>query len=111
MLKRTIRLSVLLFLIGFPSLPQFEVRDVSGVVTDGRGNPLCGAAVLLENLNNVSIMSYITGEDGCYYFNGLHGDIDYTLRAEYRNYCSERKTLSKFKSSKHPRIELIIPIE
>jgi hypothetical protein len=111
MLKKTVRLSVLLLLIGFPSLPQFEVREVTGVVTDERGNALPGAAVLLENLNNLSIMSYITGKDGCYYFNGLHDDIDYTLRAEYQNYCSERKTLSKFNSSKHPRIELVVPIE
>ena len=66
MLKKTVRLSVLLLLIGFPSLPQFEVREVTG---------------------------------------------DYTLRAEYQNYCSERKTLSKFNSSKHPRIELVVPIE
>ncbi len=111
MLNRTIRLSVLWLLIGFPSLPQFEVREVTGVVTDGRANALPGATVLLENLNHLSIMSYITGKDGCYYFNGLHDDMDYTLRAEYQNYCSDRKTLSKFNSSKHPKIELVIPIE
>src|SRR5271167_2528384 len=101
MLKNTIRLSVLLLLIGFPSLPQFEVREVTGVVTDETGNALPGAAVLLENLNDLSIMSYITGKDGCYYFIGLHDDIDYTLRAEYRNYCSKRKILSKLNSSRH----------
>jgi hypothetical protein len=111
MLNRTIRLSLLLLLAGFPSLPQFEVREVTGVVTDERGNALSGAAVLLENLNNVSIRSYITGKDGCYYFNGLRDDIDYTLRAEYQNYCSERKTLSRLNSSNHPKIELVIPIE
>ena len=111
MLKSAIRLLVLLLLVGFPSLPQFEVRNVNGVVTDKMGNVLPGAAVQLENLNNLSIMSYITAKDGCYYFNGLHDDIDYTLRAEYQNYCSERKTLSKFNSSKHPRIELVVPIE
>jgi hypothetical protein len=110
MLKSTLRLSLLL-LIGFPSLPQFEVRAVSGVVTDKRGNALPGAAVQMENLNNLSIMSYITGIDGCYHFNGLHDDIDYTLKAKYRNYWSERKTLSKFNSSKHPWIELVVPID
>ena len=36
MLKSTLRLSLLL-LIGFPSLPQFEVRTVSGVVVDKSG--------------------------------------------------------------------------
>ena len=111
MLKSAIRLSVLLLLVGFPSLPQFEVRNVSGVVTDKRGNTLPGTAVQLENLSDLSIMSYITGKDGCYYFNNLHDDVDYSLRAVYRNYCSERKTLSKFKSSKHPWIHLVIPID
>ena len=111
MLKSTIRLLVLLLLVGFPSLPQFELRNVSGVVTDKSGNVLPGAAVQLENLNNLSIMSYITAKDGCYYFNGLHDDIDYTLRAEYGNYCSQRKTLTKFNSSKHPWIQLVIPID
>jgi hypothetical protein len=111
MLKSTIRLLVLLLLVGFPSLPQFELRNVSGVVTDKSGNVLPGAAVQLENLNNLSIMSYITAKDGCYYFNNLHDDIDYTLRAEYRNHCSQRKTLTKFNSSKHPWIQLVIPID
>jgi hypothetical protein len=111
MLQRTIRLSVLLFLVGFPSRPQFEVRDVSGVVIDESGNALPGAAVQLENLENLSIMSYITRRDGCYFFNGLRDDIDYTLRAKYRNYWSKRKTLSKFDSSNHREIQLVIPID
>jgi hypothetical protein len=111
MLKSTIRLSVVLLFIELPSVPQFEVRCVSGVVTDKRGNALPGAAVQLENLNNLSIMSYITAKDGCYHFNGLHDDIDYTLKAKYRKYWSQRKTLSKFDSSEHPKIQLVIPIE
>jgi Carboxypeptidase regulatory-like domain len=111
MLKSAIRVSVVLLLVGFPSLPQFEVRNVSGVVTDQRGKALPGAAVQLENLSNLSIMSYITGKDGCYYFNNLRDDVDYTLRAEYRNYCSRRKTLSKFNSSNHPWIELVVPVD
>jgi hypothetical protein len=111
MLKSAIRISAVLLLVSFPSSPQFEVRNVSGVVTDQRGNALPGAAVQLENLSNLSIMSYITGKDGCYYFNNLHDDVDYALRAEYRTYCSRRKTLSKFNSSKHPWIELIVPVD
>jgi len=111
MFKNIIRLSVLLLIIGLPSLPQFELREITGVVTDKRGNALPGAAVQLENLNNLSIMSYITAKDGCFYFNGLHDDIDYTLKAKYRQYWSERKTLSKFDSSRHPTIQLVIPID
>jgi len=111
MLKRVVRFSLILLLAGLPSLPQVEVRGVSGVVTDKRGNALPGAAVELENTNDLSVMSYITGKDGGYHFAGLRDDIDYTLKAKYRKYWSQRKTLSKFNSSKHLKIELVIPIE
>lgn len=84
---------------------------MTGLVTDKRGNTLPGAAVQLENTNNLSIMSYITGKDGCYHFSGLYDNIDYTLKAKYRKYWSKRKTLSKFDSSKHPEVDLVIPID
>ena len=111
MLKRTVRLGVILFLILLPCLPQAALRGVTGVVTDKRGNALPGAAVQLENAATLSIVSYITGKDGRYHFNGLSDDIDYTLKAKYRNLWSERKTLSKFNSSKHPEVALVIPTE
>jgi hypothetical protein len=111
MLKRAVRLSIILLLFGLPSLPQSELRGVSGVVTDKRGNTLPGAAVELENTNDLSIVSYITGNDGAYHFTKLHDDVDYTLKAKYRKYWSKAKTLSKFNSSKHPKIDLVIPID
>jgi hypothetical protein len=87
------------------------MRSVTGVVTDKRGNVLPGAAVQLENTATLLIMSYITGKDGRYHFRNVNDDIDYTLKAKYRKYWSERKTLSKFNSSKHPVVDLVIPIE
>lgn len=51
------------------NVASHPVSIVSGVVTDKRGNALSSAAVQLENLNNLSIMFYITGIDGCYQFN------------------------------------------
>jgi hypothetical protein len=108
---QTIRLVVLLLLVGSSCLPQGELRSVVGVVTDRKGNALPGAAVQLENTASLLIMSNITGKDGRYQFNQLSGDVDYTLKAKYRNYWSQRKKLSKFNSSKHPEIDLVIPIE
>jgi hypothetical protein len=110
-LKRTVRLSFILLLVLIPCLPQIDVRGVTGIVTDKRGNTLGGAAVQLENTATLSIMSYITSKDGHYNFNGLYNDVDYTLKAKYRNRWSERKTLSKFNSSKHPEVNLVIPTE
>lgn len=109
--SRIVRLLVILLVAGLPAPPQYSVRGVSGVVTDKRGNALPGAAVQLENPVSLSVVSYITGKDGAYHFDGLRDDVDYTLRAKYRKYWSERKTLSKFKSSQHLRIDLVIPIE
>jgi hypothetical protein len=90
---------------------QFKERDVSGVVTDARGNPLPNVAVQLENTGNLAVRSYITGNDGRYYFAGLNDGVDFTLKAKYRNYWSKPKTLSKFNSSAHPEVNLVIPID
>jgi hypothetical protein len=112
MWKRTIRLFAMLLLLGLPGAPQlFQLRPLAGVVTDKRGNTLPGAAVQLENSATLVVISYITGKDGRYRFNLLHDDVDYTVKAKYRNYWSEKRTLSKFDSSKHPEIDLVIPIE
>jgi hypothetical protein len=90
---------------------QTSLRPVTGVVTDKRGNTLPGAVVQLENTVDLTVRSFITGKDGKYYFNNLNGDIDFTLKAKYRQYWSEKKTLSKFDSAKHPEVNLVIPIE
>jgi len=90
---------------------QLTERAVSGVVTDRHGNTLPKAIVLLENTMDLSVRSYITDKDGVYHFAGLNADIDFTLKAHYRNYWSETKTLSKFNSSKNPHVTLVIPID
>jgi hypothetical protein len=111
MLNRTVRLWALLLLVWLPCMPQLETRSVSGIVTDKRGNTLPGAAVQLENTETLEVRSYLTTKDGLYHFSGLRDDIDYTLKAKYRNYWSKPKTLSKFNSSKQAKVDLIIPIE
>src|SRR5215470_16085865 len=108
---RMVRLLVILLVAPFAALPQYNPRGVSGVVTDKRGNALPGSAVLLENSVNQSVVSFITGKDGGYHFDGLRDDIDYTLKARYRKYWSERKTLSKFNAAKRAKINLMIPID
>ena len=49
MWKRTVCLSGMLLLVEFPCLPKLELRSLTGVVTDKRGNGLRGAVVQLEN--------------------------------------------------------------
>jgi Carboxypeptidase regulatory-like domain len=95
----------------FPCASQYKPRPVTGVVTDKAGNALPGAIVQIENTRNLAVRSYITQKDGRYYFSELNDDIDYTLRAKYRSNWSEPKTLSRFNTSPHPEINLVIPID
>jgi hypothetical protein len=101
----------MLLLLWLPCAPQSDVRYVTGVVTDKRGNRLPGAAVQLENTFSLFIMSHITDKAGRYYFNRLSDDYDYTLRAQYRNVWSKSRTLSKFNSAKNRKVDLVIPID
>ena len=94
-----------------PCSAQFKERDVTGIVTDARGNALPKVAVQRKNTSNLTVRSYITGKDGRYYFALLNDDIDFTLRAKYRNWWSKTRTLSKFNSEIHPEVDLVIPID
>lgn len=94
-----------------PCWAQSGIRSVTGIVTDKAGNSLPGTVVQLENTITLSVISYITGKDGQYHFNGLSEDVNYRVRAKYRRYWSTPKTLSKFNSSTHPQIDLVIPID
>ena len=111
MVRRVICLSGMLLLIALSGIAQFGVRPLSGVVTDARGNVLPGVAVQIENEHTLIVMSRMTGKDGRYYVNQLSDDSDYVVRAKYKRFWSRPRTLSKFDSSKHPEVDLVIPIE
>ena len=104
-------LFLLLLGASIPCRPQSGIRDLTGIVTDKRGNALPGAAVQLEDTATLSVISYITGNDGRYHFNGLSDEVDYTVRAKYRKYWSAQKRFSKLNGSPHPKIDLVIPID
>jgi hypothetical protein len=111
---RAVRSAILIAIALAAWLPcesQYKPREVSGLVTDKRGNTLPGAAVQLENTRNLVVQSYLTQKNGRYHFENLSDNIDYTLRAKYRNYWSEPKTISRFDASAHPEVNLVIPIE
>ena len=81
-------------------------RSVQGSVTSAEDTPLAGAVVQLKNTKTMQIRSFITKEDGSYYFNGLSPDVDYELRADYQGSSSPTKTLSSFDSRKAATINL-----
>ncbi len=109
--RRTGYLCTIALISFLPCSSQLTTRPVRGIVTDKRGNALNGAAVLLENTQDLTVRSYITAKDGLYHFEGLNADIDFTLKAHYKNWWSHTHTLSKFNEAKNPEIRLVIPID
>lgn len=81
-------------------------RTVQGNVTSADNSPVNGAVVQLKNTKTLQIRSFITKEDGAYYFNGLSPDIDYELKADYQGASSGSKTLSSFDDRKQAIINL-----
>ncbi len=81
-------------------------RSVQGVVTSAADQPVAGAVVQLKNTKTLEIRSFITKDEGSYYFHGLSPDIDYELKADYQGASSGTKTLSSFDSRKQATINL-----
>jgi hypothetical protein len=77
-----------------------NIRTVQGSVTNAAGEAVNGAVVQLKNTKTLQIRSFITKDNGAYYFHGLSTDIDYELRADYLGASSGAKTLSTFDSRK-----------
>jgi hypothetical protein len=77
-----------------------NIRTVQGAVTDAAGEAVNGAVVQLKNTKTLQIRSFITKDNGAYYFHGLSTDVDYELRADYLGASSGAKTLSTFDSRK-----------
>jgi hypothetical protein len=84
------------------------LRSVQGTVSDAAGNAVDGAVVQLKNTKTLQIRSFITKDQGSYYFHGLSPDVDYELRAEYQGASSPNKTLSAFDSRKQAVINLTL---
>src|SRR5689334_8127014 len=52
-------------------------RSVQGAVMNSDDSPAIGAIVQLKNMKTLQIRSFITQDNGQYYFHGLSPDIDY----------------------------------
>jgi Carboxypeptidase regulatory-like domain len=79
---------------------------VQGAVTSADDQAVVGAVVQLKNTKTLQIRSFITKENGTYYFHGLSPDVDYELKADSQGVSSGTKTLSSFDSRKQATINL-----
>ena len=83
-----------------------NTRSVQGTVFDANDAPVNSAVVQLKNTKTLQIRSFITKENGAYYFHGLSPDVDYELKADYQGTWSPTKTLSSFDSRKEAVLNL-----
>jgi hypothetical protein len=83
-------------------------RTVQGVVSAPDDSPIVGAVVYLKNTITLQVRSFITQQNGLYFFHGLSSDVDYELRAENKGASSPTKTLSSFDSRKAANLDLKI---
>ena len=81
-------------------------RSVEGAVMSPDDKTVVGAVVQLKNTKTLQIRSFITKENGTYYFHELSPDVDYELKADYQGAASGAKTLSSFDSRKVATINL-----
>ncbi len=79
---------------------ETRARTIQGAVTNAEGQPVVGAVVQLKNTKTLQVRSFITKDQGEYFFNGLSPDIDFEIRAEFNGAASGTKTLSSFDGRK-----------
>ncbi len=83
-----------------------NMRSVQGTITDLGGNGVAGAVVQLKNTKTLQIRSFITKEQGTYYFNSLSPDVDYEVHAMFSGASTPTKTLSSFDGRKQAILNL-----
>jgi hypothetical protein len=83
-------------------------RPVQGHVTGADGKPIVGAVVQLKNTRTLQVRSYITRDQGSYFFSGLNKDIDYEVKAQFNGKTSVTRTLSSFDTKTEPVLNLEI---
>jgi hypothetical protein len=90
-----------------------NIRSVQGTVTNAAGEAVNGAVVQLKNTKTLQIRSFITRDNGGYYFHGLSTDVDYELSAEYNDAASGSKAISGSKtlSSFDPRKQAVMNLK
>ena len=64
----------------------------------------------IENMVTLDVRSYVVKSDGNYHFMQLSPNIEYILRARYRNIWGAKKTLSIFNSRKDAEVTLTVDV-
>jgi hypothetical protein len=88
--------------------PKSDLRSIHGQILDPKDAPVEKAVVYLKNVRNLKIITFITGKDGSYHFNGLSTSVDYELHAEAENHrgASNTRTVSLLDGRKDVSLNL-----
>jgi hypothetical protein len=83
-----------------------DLRIIHGEVMDLSDAPLEKSVVYLKNVRTLRIITFITGKDGSFHFNGLNNNVDYEIRAEHDNALSSTRTISSLDGRKDIQVNL-----
>jgi len=84
------------------------LKTVHGQVMDKADKPISGAIVFLKNLQNKTVKSSFTDDDGNYRFSGLDPNTDYEIHAEFKEDSSASRRLSALDGRKDVYLNLTI---
>jgi hypothetical protein len=77
-----------------------STRTLQGTVLDADGSPVQQAVVQLKDTRSLSVLSFITKEDGTYHFSNLKNDIEYEVKAAHGGLNTDWKRVSIFDTRK-----------
>lgn len=89
-----------------PQKGDENTRVLSGTVRNSSDAPVEGAIVQIKDTKSLKVRSFITQADGNYRFNSLSTNVDYEVKARFKDTESELKTLSLYDSRKQAIINL-----
>jgi hypothetical protein len=84
------------------------LKTVHGQVLDKADKPISGAIVFLKNLQNKTVKSSFSDDDGQYRFSGLDPNTDYEIHAEFKDDSSATRRLSALDGRKDVYLNLFI---
>ena len=107
---RTFRPAIQLgaLLAGFSVAATAAERTVEGVVYYRGREPVADAAVQLEDMSTMQVISHTSDRDGHFKFLGLNPDKDYEIRAMKNGQWSKAHTISRFSSRPVETVELFL---
>ena len=83
-------------------------RNVVGTVYYRDKEPAADAAVQLEDINTLSVVSRMTDHAGRYRFTGLSPDRSYQIRAIKKGFSTKLRVLSQFSSKPVEKVDLYL---